>query len=194
MKVSVRKLRPCLCGAPSLTRGRVCNLQCNHSMVRVAQNPKPYITVSSETPATWRASSPYLYPPGAGWPSYTPRHWVSSTSSNSRLNLKAFIWFYSPDIGLIANSRCVRIVVALRMRGQALDQMQQGAVTDPCHSCRPRWLQCTLFRPLTPEPRRHVKSLGSQPARSVLVTLVIWRSGIQMMWVLIRLRNVSIVG
>jgi hypothetical protein len=26
-------------GAPSLTRGRVCNLQCNHSIVRVAQNP-----------------------------------------------------------------------------------------------------------------------------------------------------------
>jgi hypothetical protein len=32
-------------GAPSLTRGRVCNLQCNHSMVRVAQNPKPFFTV-----------------------------------------------------------------------------------------------------------------------------------------------------
>jgi hypothetical protein len=31
-------------------RGRVCNLQCNHSIVRVAQNPKPYFTVSSETP------------------------------------------------------------------------------------------------------------------------------------------------
>jgi hypothetical protein len=28
-----------LCGAPSLTRGRVCSLQCNQSMVRVAQNP-----------------------------------------------------------------------------------------------------------------------------------------------------------
>jgi hypothetical protein len=27
------------CGAPSLTRGQVCNLQCNRSMVRVAQNP-----------------------------------------------------------------------------------------------------------------------------------------------------------
>jgi hypothetical protein len=26
-------------GAPSLTRGRVCILQCNHSIVRVAQNP-----------------------------------------------------------------------------------------------------------------------------------------------------------
>jgi hypothetical protein len=33
--VAVWKLRPCFCGAPSLTRGRVCNLQCNHSMVRV---------------------------------------------------------------------------------------------------------------------------------------------------------------
>jgi hypothetical protein len=29
-----------------------------------------------ETPATWRARSPYLYPPGTGWPSYTLRHWV----------------------------------------------------------------------------------------------------------------------
>jgi hypothetical protein len=29
-----------------------------------------------ETPPTWRARSPYLYPPGRGWPSYTPRHWV----------------------------------------------------------------------------------------------------------------------
>jgi hypothetical protein len=27
-----------VCGAPSLTRGRVCNLQCSHSVVRVAQN------------------------------------------------------------------------------------------------------------------------------------------------------------
>jgi hypothetical protein len=25
-----------------------------------------------ETPPTWRARSPYLYPPGTGWPSYTP--------------------------------------------------------------------------------------------------------------------------
>jgi hypothetical protein len=32
-------------GAPSLMRGRVCNLWCNHSMVPVAQNPKPYFTL-----------------------------------------------------------------------------------------------------------------------------------------------------
>jgi hypothetical protein len=33
--VAVWNLRSCICGAPSLTRGRVCNLQCNHSIVRV---------------------------------------------------------------------------------------------------------------------------------------------------------------
>jgi hypothetical protein len=31
--VAVWNLRSCFCGAPSLKRGRVCNLQCNHSMV-----------------------------------------------------------------------------------------------------------------------------------------------------------------
>jgi hypothetical protein len=79
--VAVRNLRPSFCGAPSLTRGRVCSLQCNHSMVRVAQNPKSYFTASSETPATWRAMFPYLYPPGTGWPSYTPGHWAPCTHS-----------------------------------------------------------------------------------------------------------------
>jgi hypothetical protein len=38
-QVYVRKLLSCLYGAPSLTRGRACSLQCNHSMVRVTQNP-----------------------------------------------------------------------------------------------------------------------------------------------------------
>jgi hypothetical protein len=26
-----------------------------------------------ETSPTWRVRSPYLYPPGTGWPSYTPQ-------------------------------------------------------------------------------------------------------------------------
>jgi hypothetical protein len=74
--VAVWNLRSCFCGAPSLTRGRVCNLRCNHSMVRVAQNPIPYFTVSPETPPTWRARFPYLYPAWTGWAGYTPGHWV----------------------------------------------------------------------------------------------------------------------
>jgi hypothetical protein len=45
-------------------------------MVRVEQNQQPYFTVSSETRPTWSARSPYLYPPGTGWPSYIPGHWV----------------------------------------------------------------------------------------------------------------------
>jgi hypothetical protein len=32
-----------------------------------------------ETPPTWRARSPYLYPPGTGWPGYTPRLCVPSS-------------------------------------------------------------------------------------------------------------------
>jgi hypothetical protein len=50
------QLRVCYFVAPSLTRGRVCNLLL--------------------LPPTWRARSPYLYPPGTGWPRYTPGHWV----------------------------------------------------------------------------------------------------------------------
>jgi hypothetical protein len=42
--------------------------------------PWPHLTVSSETPRTFRGRSLYLYPPGTGWPSYTPRHRVSFLS------------------------------------------------------------------------------------------------------------------
>jgi hypothetical protein len=48
-----------------------------------------------ETPSTWRAKSPYLYPPGTGWPSYIPRHWVPFSSQGygggirTRLNTRS---------------------------------------------------------------------------------------------------------
>jgi hypothetical protein len=35
-----------------------------------------FIVPILETPPTWKASCPYLYPQGTGWPSYTPGHWV----------------------------------------------------------------------------------------------------------------------
>jgi hypothetical protein len=37
-----------------------------------------------ETPQTWRARSPYLYPPETGCPNYTPRHWVPFPSPPTR--------------------------------------------------------------------------------------------------------------
>jgi hypothetical protein len=45
-----------------------------------------------ETPPTWRARFPYLYPPGTGWPSDTPRHWVpfSSPRTTRRATVEVF--------------------------------------------------------------------------------------------------------
>jgi hypothetical protein len=53
-----------------------------------------------KTPPTWRARSQYLYPPGTGCPSYTPRHWVpfSSPAKTRRATVEVFdpasIWVY----------------------------------------------------------------------------------------------------
>jgi hypothetical protein len=45
-----------------------------------------------ETPPTWRSRSPNFYPPGTGWPSYTPRHWVlfSSPPTTRRAAVELF--------------------------------------------------------------------------------------------------------
>jgi hypothetical protein len=41
----------------------ICNLQCNHSMVRVAQNPYPYFNVSSDTPTNLEGRVPVFISP-----------------------------------------------------------------------------------------------------------------------------------
>jgi hypothetical protein len=45
-----------------------------------------------QTPPTWRARSPYLYPPGIGLSSYIPRHWVpfSSPPTTHRATVEVF--------------------------------------------------------------------------------------------------------
>jgi hypothetical protein len=55
--------------------------QRSHSQVRVPRQPP-----------TWRVRSPYLYPPGIGWPSYNPRHWVpfSSPPTTRRATVEVF--------------------------------------------------------------------------------------------------------
>jgi hypothetical protein len=60
--------------------------QHSHSWVWV-----PYC-LRFETPPTWRARSPYLYPPGTGGRSYTPRHWdpFSSHPMNRRATVEVF--------------------------------------------------------------------------------------------------------
>jgi hypothetical protein len=58
------------------------------------------------TPLTWRARSPYLYPPGTGWPGYTPRHWVPF---HRLLRLVGLRWRYStqPPHGIIQSRNLV---------------------------------------------------------------------------------------
>jgi hypothetical protein len=97
-EISFRQLRVCYFVAPSMTRGRVCNLLYNcfwafpeQSLLgRSPAELTPYFTVSFETSPTWLARSTYLYTPGTGkvrsrtkatelgtgWPSYSPEHWV----------------------------------------------------------------------------------------------------------------------
>jgi hypothetical protein len=67
----------------SLARGWVCRLQlllCSPAQSFSSPSPAGLMTtfycLRFETPSTWRTRSLYLYPPGTGWPNYTPRHWV----------------------------------------------------------------------------------------------------------------------
>jgi hypothetical protein len=71
-------LRVCYFVAPSLTRGWACNLLLLVVLTSaVPKDSRPYFIVPIlGTPATWRAKSLYLYPPGTGWTRYTPEHWV----------------------------------------------------------------------------------------------------------------------
>jgi hypothetical protein len=83
--ITVRHLRVCWYGAPSLTRGRICILQL------LLSSPAGLMTsfycLRFETPPTWRTRSLYLYPPGTGWPGYNPRHWVSLSGVPPSLTL-----------------------------------------------------------------------------------------------------------
>jgi hypothetical protein len=91
----VRELRVSWCGALSLTRERICHLQfllVLASAVILGSEFRDFTASDSRLP-TWRERSPYLYPPGTGWPSYNPRHWVpfpspSTTSRTHKVRVK----------------------------------------------------------------------------------------------------------
>jgi hypothetical protein len=83
--ITVRQFQICWYGALSLTRERVCRLQfllvVGSAVILGSQSrvTRDHILLSQiQTPPVWRGRSPYLYPPGTGWPNYTPRHWVVS--------------------------------------------------------------------------------------------------------------------
>jgi hypothetical protein len=89
---------------PSLPRGLVCRLQLLLAF-------DSWAILGSESRGThdhtllsqiWdspnlEGPAPYLYPPGTGWPSYTPRHWVSSPP---RLAWQRWRYSNSPPHGI----------------------------------------------------------------------------------------------
>jgi hypothetical protein len=108
--ITVRLLRVCCCGAPSLTRGRVCLYNfCWPSPGQSFSGPSSaglmtvFYCLRFETPPTSRARSPYLYPPGTGWSGYTPRHWTpfSSPPTTRCATVEVFDPASTPDTFLL---------------------------------------------------------------------------------------------
>jgi hypothetical protein len=78
LEIFFRHLWVCYFVSSSLTRGRIYNLLLLPGLgsAWVQRDSRPYFIVPIfETPLTWMAMSPYLYPPGTGYLSYIPlRH------------------------------------------------------------------------------------------------------------------------
>jgi hypothetical protein len=80
--VTVKQLLVCCCGATSLTRGTICNLQLLQDLFSEFSDLSPervmtmFCCLNFETPPTCMAMSSYLYPYSKRLPSYTPRHCV----------------------------------------------------------------------------------------------------------------------
>jgi hypothetical protein len=86
----------------AITRGWVCHLQTllvlASAVILRSESSEPrdhFCCLRFETPPTWRARSPYLYPPGIGWSGYTP-----GTGSPFRrlLRLPGLRWMYSTPL------------------------------------------------------------------------------------------------
>jgi hypothetical protein len=83
--ITVRRLWVCWCGAFSLTREQLLLTLASAVILgsRTAGLVTIFYSLRSKAPLTWRGRSPYLYPSGRGWPSYTPRHGVPFSSPST---------------------------------------------------------------------------------------------------------------
>jgi hypothetical protein len=89
LELFLRQLRVYYFMAPSLTRGRVCNLLLLIGLTNAVPlgsefhwYTRPYfIAPIFGNPLIWRAKFPYLYPLRIGWLSYTPGHWILDSCS-----------------------------------------------------------------------------------------------------------------
>jgi hypothetical protein len=150
--IAARQFRICWCGEPSLTREQVCRLQlllALASEVILGSESSGFMTtfyyLRFETPPTWRARSPYLYPTETGWSSYTPRHWVpySCTFTTRRDKVHIFeppqsgqsVLEYSTHLGLKTRSFLMSDSCRLVDVRRSLWR-EDGSVICQCHSQR----------------------------------------------------------
>jgi hypothetical protein len=91
----------------SLTRGWVCRLKLLLALASavIGSESWEFYCLRRETPLTWRAWPPYLYPPGTGWPGYTPRHWVPFLSPPT--TCRATVEVFDPASTRSLNFCCV---------------------------------------------------------------------------------------
>jgi hypothetical protein len=88
-------MNTCGCGpyvTSSLTRGRVCRLQLLLVLASAIILRSEFRGTHDHILLSQIRVSPYLYPPGTGWPGYTPRHWVpfSSPRTTRRATVEVF--------------------------------------------------------------------------------------------------------
>jgi hypothetical protein len=76
------------------------------SRAEALQNLWQYSAVSHETPPTWMARSPYLYPPDTEWPSYIPGHWVLFSSPLT--TRRATVEVCNPSLWALPNGPCYK--------------------------------------------------------------------------------------
>jgi hypothetical protein len=97
--ITVRQLRVCWCGAPSLARGRVCRLQLLLALASAvilgseSRGTHDQILLSQiRDSRTWGTRSPCLYPPGAGWPSSVFVASYNSQGCGVRILTSLYTW------------------------------------------------------------------------------------------------------
>jgi hypothetical protein len=75
-----------------------------------------------ETPPTWRARTPYLYPPGTGWPSYSSQKVKVKVILRPTVQSASLSWCEAPIWGLRPDLYYCQPVAGLLMWGALSDE------------------------------------------------------------------------
>jgi hypothetical protein len=145
-----------------------------------SRGPHDHILLSHlRFPPTWRARSPYLYPPGTRWPSYTPKHWVpfSSPLMTRRDPTENAVSFHCCDCSCIV--RAVTYCWLLwKWNQEAVAWQRTSAEYHSCWRKVVTWIPTNMdvfffFRfPRTANPKALASILAPRSACQILATCI----------------------